>query len=184
MDLEKLGPDLIRKFNDPSWGAEQLSSISLFKVFKHGFLEELYRIGSIQELKKGAHAVIEGEPTRGLYLVLYGNLSVYKNDPITGNSHRLATMEKAESFGELSLFDTAPRSATVMADTISYVFNLDAKRFEHFLRDSGAEVEAQFYKSCAVSMSEKFRTLNGEYIAAQQLLWKYALRKEDNQEAS
>ena len=177
---EKLGPELIQKFHDPQWGSEQLESIPLFSVFPKALLMQLYTTGQVLELRKGAHAVIEGEPTRGLYLILYGHLSVYKNDPVTGDSHRLASLEKAESFGELSLFDEAPRSATVMADTKAFVFNLEAQSFERFLNGAGPEVAAKFYKNCAISMSEKFRQLNGDYIAAQQLLWKYALRKAEN----
>ena len=179
MNVEKIGPDLIQKFRDPQWGAEQLSGISLFKNFDPKLLLEIYRFGTIQDIKKESHAVIEGEPTRGLYLVLFGTLSVYKNDPATGNSHRLATLESGNSFGELSLFDDAPRSATVMADTLSYVFYLDASRFDSFLKQAGSNIEAKFYKTCAISMSEKFRQLNSEYIISQQLLWKYALRKKD-----
>ena len=175
-------PELLEQFRDPDWGSDRLLRISLFKNFDQNILRDIYKLGEVQSIRKANHAVIEGEPSRGLYLILHGSLSVYKNDPITGDSHRLATMEEGDSFGELSLFDDAPRSATVMADIFSYVFYLDADKFESFLQHAGAHIMAQFYKTCAVSMSEKFRTLNSEYITSQQLLWKYALRKEDDKE--
>ncbi|SME93213.1 cyclic nucleotide-binding domain-containing protein [Pseudobacteriovorax antillogorgiicola] len=173
-----ISPELLEQFRDPDWGSDRLQQISLFKAFDPDILRDIYKLGEVQSIRKASHAVIEGEPSRGLYLILHGSLSVYKNDPITGDSHRLATMEEGDSFGELSLFDDAPRSATVMADIFSYVFYLDAERFERFLAQAGAHIMALFYKTCAISMSEKFRTLNSEYITSQQLLWKYALRKD------
>lgn len=175
-------PEQVEQFNDPVWGAERLKEIPLFKVFDVNQLQELYKLGKVDSLPRGSHAVIEGEPTRGLYLILHGSLSVFKSDSATGESHRLAAMEAGESFGELSLFDDAPRSATVMAELLSYTFSLDSANFEAFLEKSGPEVMAQFYKNCAVSLSEKFRTLNQEYINSQQLLWKYALSKRTNPE--
>lgn len=179
MASSDIPPELLAKFRDPAWGSEQLSGISLLKCFDHEQLIEIYRIGEIHAIKRACHAVIEGENTRGLYLLLFGALSVYKNDPTGENSHRLAGLEEGDSFGELSLFDESPRSATVMADTLSYVFLLDAKNFESYLTKAGPETTANFYRTCAIAMSEKLRALNSEYITSQQLLWKYALNKAD-----
>ncbi len=174
-----LSPELIEKFRDPQWGAEQLQKIVLFKSFDKNILRDIYKLGAVEPIRKASHAVIEGEPSRGIYLILHGTLSVFKNDPITGHSHRLASLEAGNSFGELSLFDQAPRSATVVADIFSYVFHLEASKFERFLEDAGDHLSVLFYKTCAISMSERFRSLNADYITSQQLLWKYALRKEE-----
>ena len=176
-------PALLEKFKDPSWGAEQLQKIFLFKRFTFDELKEIYQVGQVIYLKPENHAVIEGEPTRGVYIIFHGVLSVYKNDQATGKMARLAHLEEGTSFGELSLFDTAPRSATVSSDTNSYLFYLDAADFETFLERTGDSAKARFYQTCAENMSERFRTLNSDYIISQQLLWKYALRRDsDNPE--
>lgn len=169
----------IDKFNDPEWGSHQLRSISIFREFTQEELMEIYGRGEIRQLNPSAHAVIEGEASRGVYIILSGTVSVYKNDPSTGSVHRLARLEKGTSFGELSLFDSAPRSATVSADTTCYLFQLDAPSFEAYLDVSGDNAKARFYKKCAEDMSERFRILNSDYINSQQLLWKYALRREN-----
>ena len=165
-------------FDDPSWGAEQLKRISIFKEFNEDELTTIYQKGEIRHLKPSAHAVIEGEPSRGVFIILSGSVSVYKNDSATGTMHRLAHLDEGSSFGELSLFDSAPRSATVSADTTCHLFHLDASTFESFLEESGDNAKARFYKKCAEDMSERFRVLNSDYIVSQQLLWKYALRKD------
>ncbi len=167
----------IDTYRDLNWGAERLGSIFLFKPFSIEQKKKLWSLGAIQVIKKSAHAVIEGEPTRGLYIILGGQLSVYKRDAASNDAHRLAILRAGDSFGELSLFDQAPRSATVSADTTSYLFNLDAERFEQFLDREGETTKAMFYRNCAMNLSEKFRVLNADYISSQTLLWKYALRR-------
>lgn len=164
-------------YRDLDWGAEQLLSIFIFRPFNLEQRRKIYGLGSIQVIKKAAHAVIEGEPSRGLFLILGGQVSVLKRDSMNNDAHRLATLKAGESFGELSLFDNAPRSATVAADVQSYLFVLTAERFESFLEREGDSLKAQFYRNCSIVLSEKFRTLNNEYIVSQQMLWKYALRK-------
>src|SRR5690606_9082424 len=124
-----------------------------------------------------SYAVIEGEPTRGLYIILHGTVSVYKNDESTGSMARLAYLEAGNNFGELSLFDTAPRSASVAAESVCHMFYLDADRFNDILLQNNADMQARFYKSCAEELVGRFRNLNSDYIVAQQLLWKHGLRR-------
>lgn len=167
------------KFNDHNWGAEQLREISVFKLFSKKELIELYKRGHVQTLRPDSHAVIEGEPTRGVYIIFHGQVSVYKNDLSNGAMYRIANLDEGTTFGEMSLFDRAPRSATVKAETFCYLFYLDAKVFEDYLEEAGDNLKFRFYKTCAENLSERFRAINSDYIESQQLLWKYALRRED-----
>ena len=171
---------MLLKFNDPKWGAERLSNISAFKCFSSDELIRIYKMGQIRALKPGSHAVIEGESSRGVFLILSGSMSVYKTDQAAGTMYRIAHLNEGQHFGEMSLFDKAPRSATVAADTPSYLFHLDAKEFDAFLTTAGDTVRARFFKACAEDLSARFRVLNADYINSQQLLWKYALRRSDS----
>lgn len=174
--------NLEEQFQDPNWGAEQLKGITLFKKFSQEELVGLYGKGEVRLLKPQSYAVIEGEPSRGLYIILHGTVSVYKNDLSTGSMFRIAYLEKGASFGEMSLFDSAPRSASVAGETLCYLFYLDAAVFERYLAATGADLEVRFYKTCAEEMSARFRVINSDYINSQQLLWKYALRRAEGQE--
>lgn len=169
---------LVQMFKDPVWGAQRLRDISVFARFTDDELTMLYSIGTLVRLKPKTNAVIEGEPTRGMFLLLYGRVSVYKTDPTSGSMVRLAMLEEGANFGEMSLFDSAPRSATVVAETTCYLLQLDAENFNRFLAEAGDDLQVRFFKTCAEELATRFRRLNGDYINSQQLLWKYALRKE------
>lgn len=178
---QQVPQELAEKFRDNQWGAEQLSKISIFRNFTQEELVDLYSSGEIRSYRPKAHAVIEGEPTRGLYIILAGTVSVYKTNDVTGTLHRLALLEEGANFGELSLFDTAPRTATVSAESTCHMFFLDADVFERFLEHGGPHSASRFYKACAEELVGRFRNLNSDYVTAQQLIWKYALRKPEDE---
>jgi len=169
----------VERFQDPKWGAARLREISLFGLFTDDELTRLYKIGRLVKLKPKAHAVIEGEPTRGLYLLLHGRVSVYKTDPSNGSLVRLAMLDEGANFGELSLFDTAPRSATVVAEASCYLFQLGAEEFNRYLVAAGRDLQVRFFRTCAEEMASRFRKLNADYLNSQRLLWKYALRRDE-----
>jgi CRP-like cAMP-binding protein len=160
----------------PPITAELLGKISLFQALTPEELHQLAQLGTYREVPTQAHAVIEGEPTRGLFILLKGKMSVYKNEHTTQGMARLAWLEDGAAFGELSLLDHAPRSATVSAETNCHLFYLDAQAFEAFLEQGGSHMKARFYHTCAMEMVERFRHQNQDYMASQHLLWKYALR--------
>lgn len=168
-----------QKFSDPKWGAERLAAISIFKSFSADELASLYRKGELRVLPAGAHAVVEGDTSRGVYLIFSGSLAVLKTNPSTGSLFRIAQLEEGQHFGEMSLFDTAPRSATVAADIPSCLYHLQGVDFDAYLQQGGDGIRARFFKACAEDLAGRFRVLNADYIQAQQLLWQYALRRAD-----
>ncbi len=170
---------VLEKFKDPEWGASKLGEITIFRRFNAAELMKLYAQGQFQVLRPQSHAVIEGEATRGLYVILDGTVSVYKTDPGTNSMARLAVLESGAYFGELSLFDSAPRSATVSAETTVQCFLLDAKAFNSFLEAAGENLQLRFYKTCAEELVDRLRKLNSDYITSQNMLWRHAFRHED-----
>lgn len=166
------------KFKDPEWGATKLREISIFKRLSSIELSRLYTLGKFTVLRPQSHAVIEGEPTRGLYVILDGTVSVYKTDPATQSLARLAVLESGAHFGELSLFDSAPRSATVTAETTVQCFVLDAAEFASFLESMGENLQLRFFKTCAEELAIRLRNLNSDYISSQNILWRYAFRQD------
>lgn len=156
---------------------QRLRSIALFNRFSDAELAVIEAIGKILVFKTSANAVVEGDPTRGMYLLLQGSVSVYKTDISTGSMVRLTVLQEGANFGELSLFDSAPRSATVVAESLCQMFFLGAEEFSAFLEKGGEGLQMRFFKSCAEDLAARFRVLNSDYLNSQRLLWKYALRR-------
>lgn len=154
-----------------------LRGVIIFQCFRLEELALLYGFGREQSYKAKTNVLIEGENSRGLFVLLAGTVSIYKNDQVTGSLTRIATLDTGAHFGEFSLFDHTPRSATVTTETPCQVFVLEADRFEEFLAQLGDEIKVRFYRSCAEVLASRFRQLNNDYIHAQNLLWKHALRK-------
>jgi CRP-like cAMP-binding protein len=88
-------------------------------------------------------------------------------------------LESGAYFGELSLFDSAPRSATVSAETTVQCFVLGAEEFNRFLDAMGENLQLRFYRTCAEELVDRLRKLNSDYITSQNMLWRYAFRHED-----
>jgi CRP-like cAMP-binding protein len=177
-------PLMLDEFRDPAWGAEKLKSVSIMRKFTKQELEHIYSQGEVRTFKPKSYAVIEGEPTRGLFIILKGNVSIYKSDETGKTMHRIAMLEEGSNFGELSLFDPAPRAATVAAESICHMFYLDIAKFESSISAFGPEACVRFYRTCAEELAARFRILNADYINSQQLLWKHALRKVDETAAA
>ena len=179
--IEPKESDSTSKSSDEQ-GFEEFNSITLFEKFEDSEKKELFKIGTFHSFKPHSNIVIEGEKSRGIYIIIEGTVSVYKNDIASNSMIRLTYLEKGAIFGELSLFDDIPRSATVTTETDCHIFNLDYTKFIGYLEEKGDHLKFRFYKKCAEEIAERFRIQNDDYIVSQNLLWKYGLRKDKEDE--
>ncbi len=154
-----------------------LNKIFIFSKFAPEELSELIRLGTLERYPANTNIVIEGEKSRGLYVILNGKLSVHRNNPSTGKMHRIAFLEENGWFGELSLVDDGPRVATVIADTDVALFHLEANLFLNYLEKRGDSIKARFFEACAQELVTRFKKQNEDYIHSQHLLWQHALSK-------
>jgi CRP-like cAMP-binding protein len=76
------------------------------------------------ELARGQTLFSEGDPGSHLYVVTAGKVKLGRTAP-DGRENLLAIMGPGEMFGELSLFDPGPRTATATAVTDTRLSGLD-----------------------------------------------------------
>jgi len=88
---------------------EALSRVDLFQGLSRDVLDELVQRGSTHQTGSGTVLVQQGSPESGLQLVLEGTATVFVNGVERGS------MGEGDFFGEISLIDSEPRSATVIA---------------------------------------------------------------------
>lgn len=112
---------------------EYLRGIPLFSAMDEGQLEALAAAGEGQSAHRGDILVREDEPGRGLYVLLEGEAKVVLSSP-DGREAVLAFLEEGDFFGEMSLLDGDPRSATVRAGSDVRLLLLRREAFLQLLR--------------------------------------------------
>jgi CRP/FNR family cyclic AMP-dependent transcriptional regulator len=86
-----------------------LAKIDLFEGLSHDTLSDLIARGTTLTVPPGKHVIEQGAHDAGLQVVLQGSAEV------TVNGIERARLELGDYFGEISLIDGLPRSATVVA---------------------------------------------------------------------
>src|SRR3974377_362037 len=75
----------------------------------------------------GATGVTEGEPGRSMFVVHSGELVVSKRGD-SGHAIRMSSLGPGGFFGEMTLIDTQNRSATVVAESPTVLYELTAQK--------------------------------------------------------
>ncbi len=90
-----------------------LRRVPLLSSLNEQQLETLAAGSARRNFPKGRTIVAEGEPSQSLYILLSGRAKVQRSDS-EGKEVILAVLGSGDFFGEMSLIDEAPRSASVI----------------------------------------------------------------------
>jgi len=129
-------------------------SVSDIKLFEHlGSVEinDLGRISGIRQIKEGEVIFKEGEKSKDIYFLLAGRIGIRKK--ISSGSKTIAILRKGDIFGEMALFEKAPRSATAFAMEPSEILDINGDGFGKFLTEKPKESFGILMKIIAVSSS-------------------------------
>jgi len=113
---------------------DSLSKIELFAGLSAGALSELSQLMKPVHFKKNSLAISQGGTTRSLFLITSGRLKVFANTE-EGDQTIFSFVSAGDFFGELSLLDDAPHSASVIAVEDSTGFSLSHSHFCTFLEN-------------------------------------------------
>jgi CRP/FNR family cyclic AMP-dependent transcriptional regulator len=100
--------------SEPPVTIAQLRDVGLFGALSDEFLEHLVTTLTVLRILPGDSIFKEGDPAREMYVVLDGELEVVKKSR-RGRETRVAILGPNDGFGEMSIIDMQPRSATVRA---------------------------------------------------------------------
>ena len=135
-----------------------LKQIPIFRDFRTTELLSVNMVAKSKVYKPGELIVKEKAKGDGLYIIKRGLVKVVKQDSF-GEEHILAYLGEGEYFGEISLVDKAPRSASVIAEEESECLIIKQVDFQNLIAGN-RELERKFYKSFARVLCERLRVTN------------------------
>jgi CRP-like cAMP-binding protein len=141
----------------------------LFQAFSDADRAALARALRERTVRKGHILIKEGDPGEEMFLVRRGTVVVSK--AVTGPVEQvLARMGPGDFFGEMSLFDRAPRSATIQADAGGDVslLVLDRASLEALI-EANPRAAASFFHALVQVFIERLR--NSTDLVAEVTRW-------------
>ena len=162
--------------------ANLLENMAFFKGMKMQELIEL--AGMMKQIKYKNNTIIinQGELSRSLFIIIYGRLKAYATDE-DGNQTIFTFLNSGDYFGELSLLDEGPRSATVQTLEECTLLNLDHAMFKDFM-DSHPNVCWTLFKSLTSRiriMDETICLLTSKDIYGRLIQTLYKLAEENSE---
>lgn len=154
-----------------------LREVKILRSFSDQELQSLLGLGTPMQYEAHANIVIEGEPSWGLYMILSGIVGIFKTNKLTGDVYDVGQLKEGNFFGEMSLIDENPRSATVRALSGCHVFHVSKEAFNGFVEKTPG-LKLRFYEACIKSLVNRLRDLDENYVISQYQLWKVAVTKE------
>ncbi len=112
-----------------------LRNVPLFSVLPENQLSLLTNMVARKSFARGTSIITAGGPTDSLYIIISGRLKVMMSDD-EGREVILAILGANEFFGEMSLVDDSPRSASVVAIEACELLSLAKRDFNKCLEDN------------------------------------------------
>ena len=131
-----------------------LAQIPLFASLRPDHLEQLAGKLTLRKYEAGTTIFNKNDPGSTLYIIKNGQVNI--SAPSPGDEEVvLATMRNGDFFGELSILDSKPRSATATAMETSEVFTLERDDFLDVIH-----TEPELAVNTLAALSQRLRRTN------------------------
>lgn len=128
---------------------EFLKKVSIFKETGEDFLLSLAAVVQGMKARAQQSIVKKGEPGDAMYIIIEGSVRIHDG------GHVLSRLQENEVFGEYSLIDDGPRSASVTTEKESYFLRLRRDDFE-----SRLDEDPGFCKGIMRVLISRMRNMN------------------------
>ncbi len=152
--------------NPPPVDPARLARIGLFGGLDEDSLALLASELPVSRVEAGRDVVREGEPATDMFVVLGGEVEVFKRTP-DGSEARVAVLGPGDWFGEMAILDVQPRSATVRAVAPSLLLRVTADHVERLLYRRDPRAYAILIMNVARELSRRLRV--ADHLMAQLL---------------
>lgn len=139
--------------------ADRFSTSQMGKEFEPEALQLIASYLEAFSLQSGDAIFQQGEKSSYLCVICRGRVNIVKTDS-DGTEKTIATVGPGHPLGELSLFDTEPRSAAAIASTTVEILVLDALGFD-LLFEKYPRIWGKLVYPIARTMSKRLRQTSG-----------------------
>ncbi|MBW1832306.1 MAG: cyclic nucleotide-binding domain-containing protein [Myxococcales bacterium] len=144
----------------PKLTADHLADIGLFGGLSQATLDVLASSLPTSRVEAGDLVVSEGDQSTQMFVVIAGELEVFKKGE-SGGDVRVAVLGPSDWFGEMSIIDVQPRSASVRAVAPTLVLAVTADHVENLLYRRDMKDYALFIMNIARELSRRLRVADG-----------------------
>jgi CRP-like cAMP-binding protein len=132
-----------------------------FSLFSQCTPEELQILGGLlvpRQFSGGDVICQQGEAGCSCYLLVQGNVAVYKDIPSRGRIH-MSPLRPGALFGQVSLLDGLPRMTTCIADGVAQVLELGGEPFQKLVHGR-SRFAINFQREIARALVRQLRMAN------------------------
>jgi CRP/FNR family transcriptional regulator, cyclic AMP receptor protein len=136
-----------------------LREVDLFEGMDNKVHNEIFKLGLVQNFRKGDFIIREGQTGGKLHILINGKAEVVKSVKGKAKIKPLGKLQKGSVFGEMSVFDGAPYSASVRAVEDCDVHIIRGIDFERFLQQT-PQAAYGIFRTLISSISNRLRRTN------------------------
>lgn len=114
---------------------ELLSGVDIFSELDAKELDEVASLAQLRTVAKDTVIFHAGDPADSVFVVARGKVKIVVTSS-DGKEFILATLGAGQVFGEMALLDPAPRSASVITETVVELLVLQHEEFHRLLESS------------------------------------------------
>lgn len=133
-------------------------AVPLFSALSREELGELMAISRLFKAPKNFTILEEGKPGHGMYVIVHGMVQC-RLGLFQGDDTHLANLYKGDVFGEMSLIDDQPVSATVTTVNECILYHIDKDKFTA-LRNQLSPTAFKLLRAIAPTICERLRAIN------------------------
>ncbi|MDQ7826216.1 MAG: cyclic nucleotide-binding domain-containing protein [Candidatus Eremiobacteraeota bacterium] len=142
-----------------------LKKVTFFQRLSDEVITKLCEIVSEVTFQKGEVVFEEGDAGDAMYIIVSGEAAILKIvDKEKKDYKSLGIVAEGELFGEMTLFDLLPRSATVMARKNLHLLRISNSNFQTFLREDTKSAAIVLFEFVAI-LARRLREGAREQVA-------------------
>ena len=138
---------------------DKLRAITPLKFLKQEDIRGLLKSGKMIRYDPGELIVEEGQHSDWIYFLIKGKVGIKKKSQIINELKR-----RGDIFGEMSIIDKSPRSASIVAIDQSVCLAIDASYSKSLAGKERDAFNAILYRIFAEILSERLREMDEELV--------------------